>query len=120
MLFWFSVLDITLGVANHLRLLRSRIVVATTQDELRLFARYFHQDFGLVFSDVEVGAAEYFKTLSLERKLKLRQELEAILAEFPGMDDIGLKNAWHRAGAQFWPKERALRATLEAWFSLLG
>lgn len=89
------------------------------QGELSLFASHFHQDFELLFSDVNAGAAEYLKTLSGERKTKLRQDLESMLVEYSGKDEVGLRKAWRRAGAQFWPRERELRPTLEAWVASL-
>jgi hypothetical protein len=46
--------------------------------EIESFARWFHEDFGLVFADADEGAREYFEMLSTNRRRVLRNELKAL------------------------------------------
>lgn len=74
--------------------------------ESNKFALWFHQDFGLTFKDVNTGVDLYLEQLTSQRKYNLSSELDSLLAEFPGKDSKGLKNAWLRLGAQWWDKDK--------------
>jgi len=73
--------------------------------ELNKFAVWFHQDFGLTFENVNIGVDVYLGQISPQSKYNLSCELDSLLAEFPGKDSKGLKNAWLRLGAQWWDKD---------------
>ena len=72
--------------------------------ELEKFAKWFHQDFGVLYETAEHGAKDYLNNLSNDQKEKLFYEIEALLNQYPGKDTKALKNAWIRLGAEWWNK----------------
>ncbi len=70
--------------------------------ELENFAKWFHQDFGVLFQNAEEGTNEYLKIISSKQKNILSVEIKQLLKEHPGKDHKGLKNAWAKLGAQWW------------------
>jgi len=75
--------------------------------ELENFASWFHQDFGVIFENIEEGTEAYIGMLSPERKRVLVSELGKLLREYPGKENKGLKNAWIRLGGQWWDREKS-------------
>ncbi len=75
--------------------------------ELEEFAKWFHQDFGVLFESIELGAETYLNTLQPERKKILISEIRQLLVDYPGKSNKGLKNAWLRLGAQWWDREKS-------------
>jgi len=72
------------------------------QSELQRFARWFHQDFGLMFNDVACGTEVYLASLSPEQKRRLLVEVGVLLESYPRKENKGLKSAWLKLGAQWW------------------
>lgn len=89
------------------------------QSELERFAEWFHQDFSLMFPDLDDGVSEYTVTLTPARRLKLKGELEQLVSDYPGKESKGLRNAWFRLGAQGWPQRKDLRVEIEKWIRAL-
>jgi len=74
-------------------------------NELENFAKYFHQDFGVLFESAETGANEYLEALTLHQRNVLTNEIAAFIKDNVGKDLKSLKNAWFKLGAQWWSKE---------------
>ena len=72
------------------------------QSELVKFAKWFHQDFGVLFGSLEKGTNEYLSALSDSQKNELFKEIGEMLKKYPGKDHKGLKSAWLKLGAQWW------------------
>ncbi|MBU3006010.1 hypothetical protein [Paraglaciecola arctica] len=70
--------------------------------ELERFARWFHQDFGVIYASSKEGAQVYLSTLDSKNRDKLASEISQLFIQNPGKDFKGLKNAWLRMGAQWW------------------
>ena len=87
--------------------------------EVEKFARWFHQDFGVLFADVETGVATYIHSLDGEQKKALKLELTELLDDFPGKDEKGLRNAWARYGAHWWDRDTSLRESIRDWIASL-
>ena len=96
-----------------------KVGTSTVASELEELARFFHQDFGVLFASVGEGATTHFRSLSSKRRLALRSELLALLAEHPGKSERGLLNAWHRLGAEHWRRGSSLRTELASWVTEL-
>jgi len=75
--------------------------------ELEKFAKWFHQDFGVIFENCEVGTKEYLSSLDENRKKTLSNDISRLLKEYPGKNNKGLKNAWLRLGAQWWSEKES-------------
>lgn len=73
--------------------------------ELPKFAKWFHQDFGVLFKNTDEGVNEYFQGLDKQRKEKLSIEARTFLASYPGKHHHSLKKPWLRLGAQWWNKK---------------
>ena len=80
--------------------------------ELEKFASFFHQDFCLLFSSMAEGVESYVSQLNAFQKKELKSQLQSFLADWPGEDQKGLLNAWHRSGAQ-WSEKKMLRQNLK-------
>jgi len=76
--------------------------------ELQKFAKWFHQDFGVIFESVESGANEYLEALTEKQRISLSKEIGDFLKKYPGKDHKALKNAWLKLGAQWWSKEELI------------
>jgi len=87
--------------------------------ELERFAAWFHHDFGCAFVDENQGATEYLNALTPIQRATLRRELEGLLRDNNGKDQHGLRNAWSRLGAQWWPRNKDLRLAISAWIRAL-
>lgn len=83
--------------------------------ELQCFARWFHQDFKLLFDNATLGAEAYIETLGQSRRQELKRELRQLLDEYRGVRGRGLEKAWFRVGAQWWDRQADLRETLGRW-----
>jgi len=77
-----------------------------TKTEISKFASWFHQDYGVLYKNPEIGVDDYLNTLTQDQQQKLFLEINDLLKEFHGKDHKGLKNAWLRLGAQWWNKEQ--------------
>ena len=82
---------------------------------LEAFACWFHQDFFLLFPNVEAGGTEYLKHLKESERKKVFLALEALLAEHPGKSEKDLLNAWRKLGAEAWPTRGSTRAMLRGF-----
>jgi hypothetical protein len=87
--------------------------------EIERFAEWFNQDFGILFSSIEEGSQEYFRTLTLNQKASLKKDLKKLIDEFPGNSKKGILNAWIRLGAQWWDKKQDLRTEIHRWIRTL-
>jgi hypothetical protein len=87
--------------------------------EIEHFAQWFHQDFTVIYPDLDEGVAAYITSLDSSRRHVLKRELEQLLCEYPGKDGKGLQNAWLRLGAQAWPRSKDLRAEIAGWLRVL-
>lgn len=75
----------------------------------------FHQDFNAIGEDIDETAEQFFRQISIPERVELAEQIHEMLAKFPGKRQKGLKKEWFRKGAQWWPKKRDLRETLESW-----
>jgi len=78
--------------------------------ELEHLASFFHQDFDLMEMSPQEAADAHVRKLCNGRRRALKRELEALLSEYPGVDNRGLHSAWLRAGANWWDSSKDLRA----------
>ena len=76
--------------------------------ELQKFAKWFHQDFGVIYESFDNGANEYLEALTEKQRTCLSKEIGDFLKKYPGKDHKALKNAWFKLGAQWWSKEELL------------
>ena len=96
----------------NLPLNRALCVSRMIDSELQLFAKWFHQDFVVVFDSLEEGAEIYLKQLSAIRYKKLISELQSFLLEHSGKNHRSKRNAWFKLGAQ-WFDNKTLPLYLE-------
>jgi hypothetical protein len=73
--------------------------------ELEQFARWFHQDWGILFPSFEEAAHKYLSQLSRERRTVLRKELSRFLETHAGATRGGMKRWWLKLGAQGGPPD---------------
>lgn len=95
--------------------IKMKVIPTPKLSPLEVFARWFHQDFFLLFPNVEAGGAEYLKQLKESERKDLLLALEALLAEHPGKSEKGLRNAWRKLGAQVCPPRGCTRAILQGF-----
>lgn len=97
------------------------ILVPKYGDEtvLERFVSVFHQDFELFDRSPDEIATGVFRSLSVEEKVSLKNELIELLDKNPGKKQKGLLNSWFRLGAQWWDKRLDLRQSIENWVSKL-
>ena len=93
---------------------------ARQTSELEKFAKWFHQDWKLVYSDFYVGARMYFSSLSLERKHELRRELREFVEAHRDKSQSAWLASWLRAGAQGWQGSLDIRETLADFVGMLS
>ena len=86
--------------------------------ELERFARWFHQDFDVMFGSPDEGAEAFVRALNAEQRAELKRGLNKLLNDNPGRRAKGLRNEWYRLGAQYLPS-KDLRATIENWIATL-
>jgi hypothetical protein len=86
------------------------------RSELEHFAKWFHQDWGVLFPTFVAAANAYVRQLSAERKRTLHRELTAFLDEHASATRSGLLRWWLKLGAQGGPRDLkdALYAFLKA------
>jgi hypothetical protein len=77
-----------------------------------LFVLVFGQDWDLLFSSFHEGARRNFAGLPSERKEQLRRELIDFVTTHDGKLEREVVEAWLRLGAQDWPRNLDIRATL--------
>jgi hypothetical protein len=87
--------------------------------EINQFARWFHQDWKLVFKDFPSGVALYVDNLSAERRVLLAGELRQFLDEHDGLSAEALRKKWLDLGAQAWPRGLDIWIELEAYRRLI-
>jgi hypothetical protein len=92
-------------------------VVASSKktSPLANLASWFHQGFALMGIEPEQWGREFIKSLSAEQRRVLEVELLELVATYPGKSGKGLRNAWIRLGAGYWPRAANLRQTIESW-----
>jgi hypothetical protein len=86
---------------------------ATALSELQRFARWFHQDWKLVYPTFKAGAALYLSGLSADRREALSRQLRRFLEEHAGASEQDLRQHWMNLGAQAWPTKMGVRVGLE-------
>jgi len=86
---------------------------------LKEFARWFHQDFFLLFSDVQSGGAVFISNLSPSQRRSLHEELSAFLVSNEGSSEKALRRAWLKLGAQAWPTRGNTRGELVKFISTI-
>jgi hypothetical protein len=87
---------------------------------LENFARWFHQDFFVIFPEIHVGGAAYLSQLSRAQRRSLREELAAFLARHEGGSEKALRRARFKLGADAWPPRCSTRAELLTFMTGLG
>lgn len=87
----------------------------SSESELDRFAKLFHQDFDIMDCDPDEMAFGFFRSLSIQELISLRNDLAELLSEYTGKKQKGLRNAWFRHGAQWWDKKIDLREAIERW-----
>jgi hypothetical protein len=92
-----------------------KVVSSAKVSALEKFARWFHQDFFLHFSDVETGGARYLEQLSVSERQAVLLALQELLTEHRGESEKGLRNAWLKLGVQAWPRRDSTRAILQSF-----
>ncbi|WP_428380868.1 contact-dependent growth inhibition system immunity protein [Nevskia ramosa] len=89
--------------------------LANERSPLQQFAEWFHQDFDVMFKDIASGGEAYLSQLSAKERAAVAAALRHLLAQHPGKSEAGLRNAWLRLGAEYWPKRGSTRALLEGF-----
>jgi hypothetical protein len=97
--------------------IKMKVVSTPKSSPLEAFARWFHQDFFLLFPNIEAGGAEYLKQLKDSERKEVLLALEALLAEYPGKSEMGLRNAWCKLGAQVCPARGSTKAVLQGFLA---
>lgn len=87
------------------------------RSEVERFAKWFHQDFYVIFSQITDGVDAYISGLDSAQKRTLKLELLSLLKDNPGKEQKGLRNAWRRLGAQTVPRD--LRAVISSSIAML-
>ena len=88
------------------------VVTPTTHpSQLQQFARYFHQDWNLLFSDFRSGVLRYLPRLTSGERAILKAELVELLSQ---KAEGQVLETWYFLGAQWWPPGVSVRDEL-AW-----
>ena len=82
-----------------------RIIPSEPQTELQQFASWFHQDYELLFSNFYEGADMYLRSITLERKKVLGQELKQFIKDNQNSEREEIIEAWCGLGAQAWQED---------------
>ena len=94
-------------------------VVRTEASELQKFARWFHQDYSLIFDDFHAGAAMYLEKLSDANRALLRSQLASFLVSHQHDTTSAVRKAWFALGAEAWDHKLDLRTTLEEFLDMM-
>ena len=97
-----------------------KAAAAPQRSVLEQLARFFHQDFFVLFSDVQSGYAAYVSNLSPSQRRSLHEELSAFLTSHEGSSERALRRAWLNLGAQAWPTCGSIRAELLNFIAASG
>ena len=89
---------------------KQKIVPIRKRSELEKFAEFFHQDYHLLYSDFFEAVEDYKRSIPPDRRQKLIEQLEAVVAEYKS--EKVLRRVWIKAGAQAWPRGLKFGATL--------
>jgi len=95
-----------------------KAVSAPQWSALKQFAEWFHQDFFVLFSDVQTGGAVYISNLDPTQRRSLHEELTVFLENHEGGSEKALQQAWLKLGVQAWPRRGNTRAELTAFLAL--
>jgi hypothetical protein len=86
---------------------------------LQELAMFFHQDFDLLDGgDVRSSGAKLIKGMSAVQKQSLVPLLEAFLTQHEQSAEKGIRNAWLRCGAEYWPTRDDTKAILKGFLAL--
>jgi hypothetical protein len=87
--------------------------------ELPGFARWFSQDWDLMWESLDALAVSYFDSLSRERRIKLSAEISDFLSRYEGRD-TELERAWIEMGGEAWDDQEGLRPMLTRYIDSSG
>lgn len=107
------------GMAGENDQYQYRIIETPPLSELQKFAAWFHQDYELLFSDFNEGAAQYLDDLPQNRKILLCHELSAFLLKNSNQPPNKMREIWRSLGAAAWPSDQEIAPALREFVKLL-
>ncbi|HEY4081752.1 MAG TPA: hypothetical protein VGM81_13755 [Burkholderiaceae bacterium] len=82
---------------------------------LEEFASWFHQDFFVLFPNVQSGAAEYLAQLTDSQRHLLLSQLGLFVQANGRASEKAIRRAWFKLGAQAWPARGDTKALLASF-----
>ncbi|MDB5973666.1 MAG: hypothetical protein JWR07_426 [Nevskia sp.] len=90
-----------------------KVVPKQPRSELQEFARWFHQDWQLMYRDFYLGANEYLYGLPGARRKILKAEFGKFLKDNEGATSKKLRGEWFKLGAQAWQPDLVISEALK-------